>query len=456
MTSRLPWRRPRRQLFLCALLDFVGFAVSAAVSAALLNRGSLLPQWPSVLLLGLIYLLFGWLFGSYTVLRWPGFRGRQVLQRILITGFATLVLMVLWGWIAHVPPDQTLHHRSVLLLTLGLQSGWALAGRVGFRLLSRLTTPVQWQLLEGSSADVHRIRQEWTRHDSSLPPPVRLAQRSGESASAPSSLGLDPVNDQYRLCRSRLNGATGGLGLLRTFQGRQPRTIRVTSAAQLAEQELERLPPALLTKEWLDYGDVPWSNPLSFQRQLKRFADVVVASALLLISAPLLLMAALLIWLEDRGPVFFMQERSGWMGQTFRLYKLRSMRLQSPDLPPQWTVPGDQRITAIGQWLRRTRIDELPQLINVLRGEMSLIGPRPERPEFEHELEDKIPHYRKRHWMLPGLSGWAQVSAPYAASVEEAELKLSYDLYYIRHFSTALDLLILVKTIKTVLKARGR
>ena len=434
----------------------MGFVVSAAVAAAALNRGSILPEWPSVLLLGLIYLLFGWLFGSYTVLRWPWFRGRQVLQRILITGFATLLLMVFWGWIAHVPPDQILHHRSVLLLTLGLQTGWALAGRVGFRLLSRLTMPVQWQLLEGSAADVHRIRREWTRHDHHRPPPVRLAQRSLDSETESGESGLDPVADQYRLCASRLNAPKTGRGLIRTLQRRQSRTIRVTSAAQLAEQELERLPPALLAKEWLDYGDVPWSNPLSFQRQLKRFADVVVAAVLLLISSPLLLVAAVLIWLEDRGPVFFMQERSGWMGQTFRLYKLRSMRLQSPDQPPQWTVPGDQRITTIGQWLRRTRIDELPQLINVLRGEMSLIGPRPERPEFEHELEDQIPHYRKRHWMLPGLSGWAQVCAPYAASVEEAELKLSYDLYYIRHFSTAFDLLILAKTIKTVLKARGR
>ena len=102
------------------------------------------------------------------------------------------------------------------------------------------------------------------------------------------------------------------------------------------------------------------------------------------------------------------------------------------------------------------RLDELPQLINVLRGDMSLIGPRPERPELEHELEERIPHYRKRHWMPPGLSGWAQVCAPYAASVQEAELKLSYDLYYLRHWGTALDLLILVKTVKTVLKARGR
>ena len=118
--------------------------------------------------------------------------------------------------------------------------------------------------------------------------------------------------------------------------------------------------------------------------------------------------------------------------------------------------PESQRITRLGRLLRPTRLDELPQLINVLRGEMSLIGPRPERPQLEIELEHAIPHYRKRHWMPPGLSGWAQVCAPYAASVEEAELKLSYDLYYLRHWSTALDLLILAKTIKTVLKGAGR
>ena len=106
--------------------------------------------------------------------------------------------------------------------------------------------------------------------------------------------------------------------------------------------------------------------------------------------------------------------------------------------------------------LRRVRLDELPQLLNVVLGEMSLIGPRPERPELEDELEARIPHYRKRHWMPPGLSGWAQVCAPYAASIEETELKLSYDLYYLRHWSTALDLLIFLKTIKTVLKAKGR
>ena len=132
------------------------------------------------------------------------------------------------------------------------------------------------------------------------------------------------------------------------------------------------------------------------------------------------------------------------------------MNVQSSDAPATWTTVGDQRITCVGLWLRRFRIDELPQLLNVFKGEMSLIGPRPERPELEHDLELQIPHYRKRHWMRPGLSGWAQVCAPYASSVEDSDLKLSYDLYYLNHFSTWLDLVILFRTIKTILKAQGR
>ena len=127
--------------------------------------------------------------------------------------------------------------------------------------------------------------------------------------------------------------------------------------------------------------------------------------------------------------------------------------MRSPELLMLWTQPGDQRITMVGQFLRRLRLDELPQLLNVLNGDMSLIGPRPERPELEDDLERHIPHYRKRHWMRPGLSGWAQVCAPYASSIEDSDLKLSYDLYYLRNFSTWLDLVILFRTVKTVLKA---
>ena len=189
---------------------------------------------------------------------------------------------------------------------------------------------------------------------------------------------------------------------------------------------------------------------------MKRVADVLLSILLLALTAPLIFLAAILIWLEDRGSVFYVQERSGWLGQPFRLWKLRTMKMAAAKAPISWTVPGHQRITRVGRWLRRSRIDELPQLVNVLSGDMSLIGPRPERPELELKLEASIPHYRKRHWMRPGLSGWAQVCAPYAASIEDSELKLSYDLYYLKYFSNWLDLLILFRTIKTVLKVAGR
>jgi len=224
----------------------------------------------------------------------------------------------------------------------------------------------------------------------------------------------------------------------------------------LLERVLERLPPALLPEPWLTYDDLPWNQMFSVPRQLKRVADVLIALLLLALLSPLIGCAALLIWLDDHGPVFYSQERSGHLGHPFRVFKLRTMRVSPEDVQPRWTSEADSRITRVGAWLRRLRLDELPQLLNVISGEMSLIGPRPERPEFEQLLEAQIPHYRKRHWMRPGLSGWAQVCAPYASSVEDSEIKLSYDLYYLKNFSTWLDMVILFRTIKTVLKAAGR
>ena len=165
----------------------------------------------------------------------------------------------------------------------------------------------------------------------------------------------------------------------------------------------------------------------SFQAQLKRMADVVVAVALLLFTSPLIGVAALFIWLEDRGPVFYSQRRSGWLGREFTLFKLRTMLVQPLDSPPEWTQPGDQRITKIGSLLRRVRLDELPQLFNVINGEMSLIGPRPERPELEHRLSrasslSKASLDASRFELLgTGMCSLCQ-------HIEESDLKLSLDL----------------------------
>ena len=151
------------------------------------------------------------------------------------------------------------------------------------------------------------------------------------------------------------------------------------------------------------YDDLPWAATFSVQAQLKRMADLMLSVLLLTLTLPFMLLAALLIWLQDRGPIFYSQQRSGWLGRPFTVLKLRTMSVQPVDAPAEWTQADDIRITVIGGLLRRVRLDELPQLLNVLKGDMSLIGLRPERPELEEQLESRIPHYRKRHWMRPGF-----------------------------------------------------
>lgn len=309
-----------------------------------------------------------------------------------------------------------------------------------------LLPPEAQVALVGPPGELEPVLTAWRRTPTPVRQPLRcLSLEQALELAPPVVLALAPSLEQNLQQRR----------LLEQLEERDPRDTSLTTPLNLLERQLERLPPALVPEPWLNYQELPWNRVFSLERQLKRVADLLVAAGLLTLTSPLLLVAALLIWLEDRGPVFYVQQRSGWLGRSFQVLKLRTMQVAPADAPPAWTVPGDRRITRVGLWLRRLRLDELPQLINVLSGDMSLIGPRPERPELEQELEARIPHYRKRHWMRPGLSGWAQVCAPYAASVEDSELKLSYDLYYLKHFSTWLDLIILFRTIKTVLKAGG-
>lgn len=234
----------------------------------------------------------------------------------------------------------------------------------------------------------------------------------------------------------------------------QAQGLAVLTPVGWCEQVLQRFPPDLVHREDLLRGQFTAPQG-SIEKRLKRFGDVVVSGVLLLVTSPLLLLAALLIRLEDGGPVFYGQRRTGLDGKMFQLWKLRSMRVDAEMAGAQWSGRGDPRITRIGRLLRVTRVDELPQLWAVLTGTMSLIGPRPERPEIEEELERKIPHYRLRHLIQPGLSGWAQVNYPYGASLEDSINKLSYDLYYLRNASFWLDLLILFKTMRLVFNAQG-
>ncbi|MBO3460276.1 sugar transferase [Aetokthonos hydrillicola Thurmond2011] len=217
-----------------------------------------------------------------------------------------------------------------------------------------------------------------------------------------------------------------------------------------------KLPSFLLQDTWFIFnvGFNLMSSRVSWK--LKRLIDTITALLLLVALSPLMLLVALAIKLDSPGSVFYSQLRTGLNSQPFRVYKFRSMYKDAEKRGVQWASQRDPRITRVGYCLRLTRIDELPQLWNVLRGEMSLIGPRPERPEFDAKLRKAIPYYDVRYLVKPGITGWAQVLYPYGASIEDAYEKLAYDLYYIKNYSFWLDLAIFFKTIRVVLLGKGR
>jgi len=209
-----------------------------------------------------------------------------------------------------------------------------------------------------------------------------------------------------------------------------------------------------LRPSWLIFSD--GFSVSRATRWMKRSIDLTLAILIGLLTCPLMLLTAIAIWLESRTPVLYRQERVGENGRTFTLCKFRSMRADAEkEGTPRWATEGDDRITRVGRMIRKTRLDELPQLWNVLRGDMSFVGPRPERPYFVSELAKEIPFYVQRHAVKPGLTGWAQVKYRYGSSLEDAMEKLRYDLYYIKHLSVAFDLTIVFDTVKVVLFRKG-
>lgn len=241
---------------------------------------------------------------------------------------------------------------------------------------------------------------------------------------------------------------------VRPLLGAKLRGIAVTDFLSFYERETGRVDLDALQPSWLIYSDgfrMSWTA-----RAVKRIFDVVVSAAMLVLTLPLLALTALLIKLEDRGPVFYAQERVGLFGRRFTLHKFRSMQVDAEHGGgPQWAAKQDARITRVGGFIRRVRIDELPQLINVLKGDMSFIGPRPERPYFVEHLTRHIPFYNERLGVKPGITGWAQIRYPYGASLQDARQKLSYDLFYLKNHTLLLDFLILVQTVRVILFPEG-
>jgi sugar transferase (PEP-CTERM system associated) len=230
--------------------------------------------------------------------------------------------------------------------------------------------------------------------------------------------------------------------------------VRITEAVSFHERELGQMALSELHPGWMVFGD---GFHYSQARDVaKRFFDIIVCSLLLLLAWPLMLFAVVAIFIETGRPVLYKQTRTGISGAPFSIYKFRSMSQDAEKGGKAvWASANDARITRVGSFIRNTRIDELPQIFNILRGDMSFVGPRPERPEFVTELNLKLPYYDFRHKVKPGLMGWAQLNYPYGASVDDAEGKLVYDLYYVKNHSFLLDILILVQTVEVILLGKG-
>ena len=246
----------------------------------------------------------------------------------------------------------------------------------------------------------------------------------------------------------------GGVLPLRALLDCRLRGVKVTDLAGFFERVHGHVPVESLKVSWLIYGEGYRQNWL--RTFVKRAFDILASAGLLILAAPVMLLTAALILMESGAPVIYRQQRVGLGGRVFTVLKFRSMALDAEkDGKAAWATVNDSRVTRIGRVLRRTRIDELPQLINVIKGEMSFVGPRPERPEFVAMLTEQVPFYAARHSVKPGLTGWAQVRYSYGATIEQSVKKLEYDLYYVKNHSLMLDLVILLETVRVVLLGEG-
>jgi len=230
--------------------------------------------------------------------------------------------------------------------------------------------------------------------------------------------------------------------------------VRISDLSTYFERMLGQIRIDHLHPGWLIFGK--GFNHSIYRDIAKRVFDIVCSCVLVALATPLMLLTAICIALESRGPILYRQERVGQGGKTFSVLKFRSMRVDAEkNGAPQWAAAKDARVTRVGSIIRRYRLDEFPQLLNVLKGEMSLVGPRPERPFFVERLTVRIPFYALRHTVKPGLTGWAQVRYEYGASIEDSLEKLQYDLYYVKNHSLFLDLLVLLETVGVVISGKG-
>lgn len=386
--------------------------------------------------------------------------GPDLLRRILESLAATSILVAL----LYLAFPGLIIGRGVFLIAIGVGAGLVIGWRLLYDRMLRVNGFHERVLVLGSGPHARAVSSE-VQAQPALGFRV-VGHIADEPAHAAARPGLPPVlgREDGLLEVVRRERVQRVVVALSEARGRLPvdallalrmAGVKVEEGTSFYERVSGKILLENLKPSFLIFGDGFRTSLLT--RLVKRATGSFISIAGLVLSAPVTLVVALLIRLDSPGPIFFAQERVGQDGKVFTLYKFRSMRTDAEaNGRPVWAEETDPRVTRIGAFIRRTRIDEIPQLWNVLKGDMSIVGPRPERPYFVEQLRQAIRYYDQRHTVKPGITGWAQVRYPYGASVQDAVEKLQYDLFYIKHMSLALDLSILFETIKVILFGRGR
>jgi sugar transferase (PEP-CTERM system associated) len=386
---------------------------------------------------------------------------RELFVRILnALASASLVLAVIYYWL----PDLVIG-RGVFMIAAAFVITFVIGWRFAFEWASRRVRPSERLLLVGTNAGAVELARELheLRHELGVeivgfidPDPARV----GTAVINPGIIGA--VEDIPSIVRARsvdrvvvsLTDARGKLPMDKLLELRLD-GVNFDHLATLYEEYTGKIAVENLRPSWFIFSE--GFNKTRWSAAVKRLLDIGIAVVGLILAFPLMALVAMAVKLTSPGPVFYHQRRVGLHGRLFTIHKFRSMQQNAEATTGAvWaSKQGDSRVTPIGHLLRRTRLDELPQLWNVLTGDMSFVGPRPERPEFVGDLTKQIPFYGQRHIVRPGITGWAQVRYTYGATTEDALQKLQYDLFYIKHLSIALDIFIILSTIKTVVLRRG-
>ena len=372
---------------------------------------------------------------------------------------ATIVLSVIFYWL----PDLHLW-RGIYFYTAVIAFTGHLIGRVAFKSLTDIEQLKSRVLVYGSgqaaSTITRAMRRRADRQGFTI---VGFVRAGGEEPVVEGEriINLRQPLDEYTLQTQidqvvvAQDESRDGLDTQELFRCRM-NGVKVYDLVNFFEREAGKVLVDYAGPAWMSFAHGFSSNTSS--ERAKRGFDLCVSFVLLMFAWPIMLLAALAIWLEDGfgAPVFFYQKRVGLHGKVFEVIKFRSMSTDAEgDGKARWATTNDSRVTRVGSFIRRTRIDELPQILNVLAGDMSFIGPRPERPEFVKELAENIPYYNARHSVKPGITGWAQLCYPYGASENDAKEKLQFDLYYVKHHSLFLDFMITLNTVEVVLFGKG-